>query len=154
MMGRVRYISPDSVRTGRTCPAILGSSPVWSGNYPVWLSRIGTKDGKFRKIFHDIAEGQQRLYKSSCLLMQCIRINMMKKKQEQNTQVFGQTRMIDMEKTLGQKVYFVHTSQNSFYNWTKSSSLEINIFDLEMMVKSGLDFFFILKFQTTFHHNF
>ena len=33
----------------------------------------------------------------------------------------------------------------SFYKWTKISSLEIDIFDLKMMVKSGLELF-ILKF--------
>ena len=37
------------------------------------------------------------------------------------------------------------TNKNSFYKWTKISSLEINIFYLKMMVKSGLEFF-ILKF--------
>ena len=42
-------------------------------------------------------------------------------------------------------VNFQHTSQNSFNKWTKISSLEIDIFDLKMMVKSGLEFF-ILKF--------
>ena len=36
----------------------------------------------------------------------------------------------------------VHTNQNSFYKWTKISSLEINIFDLNIMVKSVLDFLF------------
>ena len=36
----------------------------------------------------------------------------------------------------------VHTSWNSFYKWTKISSLEITIFYLKMMVKSGLDFLF------------
>ena len=49
---------------------------------------------------------------------------------------------------LGVPIYnsFIHhTSQNSFNKWTKISSLEINIFDLKMMVKSGLEFF-ILKF--------
>ena len=35
-----------------------------------------------------------------------------------------------------------HTSQNSFYKQTKISSLEITIFYLKMMVKSGLDFLF------------
>ena len=35
-----------------------------------------------------------------------------------------------------------HTSYNSFYKWTKILSLEINIFDLKMMVKSGLEFFY------------
>ena len=35
-----------------------------------------------------------------------------------------------------------HTSCNSFYKWTKISSLEIIIFYLKMMVKSGLEFFF------------
>ena len=35
-----------------------------------------------------------------------------------------------------------HTSYNSFYKWTKTSSLEITIFYLKMMVKSGLDFLF------------
>ena len=35
-----------------------------------------------------------------------------------------------------------HTSQNSFYKWTKISSLKITIFYLKMMVKSGLDFLF------------
>ena len=39
----------------------------------------------------------------------------------------------------------LHTNQNSFYKWTKISSLEINIFHLKMMVKSGLEFF-TLKF--------
>ena len=38
-----------------------------------------------------------------------------------------------------------HISQDSFYKWTKISSLEIDIFGLKMMVKSGLEFF-ILKF--------
>ena len=38
----------------------------------------------------------------------------------------------------------MHTNLNSLYNWTKISSLEIDIFDLKMMVKSGLEFF-ILK---------
>ena len=38
-----------------------------------------------------------------------------------------------------------HTSENSFNKWTKISSLGIDIFDLKMMVKSGLEFF-ILKF--------
>ena len=38
-----------------------------------------------------------------------------------------------------------HTSQDSFYKWTKISSLEIDFFGLKMLVKSGLDFF-ILKF--------
>jgi hypothetical protein len=38
-----------------------------------------------------------------------------------------------------------HTSWNSFNKWTKISSLEIDIFDLKMMMKSGLEFF-ILKF--------
>ena len=36
-----------------------------------------------------------------------------------------------------------HTSQNSFNKWTKISSLEIDIFDLKMMMKSGLDIFLI-----------
>ena len=36
-----------------------------------------------------------------------------------------------------------HTSWDSFYNWTKISSLVINIFSLKMMVESGLEF--ILK---------
>ena len=36
----------------------------------------------------------------------------------------------------------MHTNLNSLYNWTKISSLEIDIFDLKMMVKSGLDFFY------------
>ena len=39
----------------------------------------------------------------------------------------------------------VHTNYNSFNKLTKYSSLEIDIFDLKMMVKSGLEFF-ILKF--------
>ena len=39
----------------------------------------------------------------------------------------------------------VHTNYNSFYKWTKISALETTIFGSEMMVKSGLDFFFILK---------
>ena len=39
-----------------------------------------------------------------------------------------------------------HTTYDLFYKWTKISSLEINIFDLKMMVKSGLEFF-ILKFS-------
>ena len=42
-------------------------------------------------------------------------------------------------------IYAVHTSQNFFNKWAKISSLEITIFDLKMMVKSGLEFF-ILKF--------
>ena len=41
--------------------------------------------------------------------------------------------------------YHRHTSQDSFYKWTKISSLEIDIFGLKMMLKSGLEFF-ILKF--------
>ena len=36
----------------------------------------------------------------------------------------------------------IHTSLNSFYKWTKISSLEITIFCLKIMVKSGLDFLF------------
>ena len=36
----------------------------------------------------------------------------------------------------------VHTSYNSFYKWTKISSLKITIFHLKIMVKSGLDFLF------------
>ena len=58
-------------------------------------------------------------------------------------------------KTLGfhffgvKKMYYAtfqcrHTSQNSFNKWTKISSLKIIIFELKMMVKSGLEF--ILKF--------
>ena len=39
----------------------------------------------------------------------------------------------------------LHTSYNSFNKRTKVSSLEITIFDLKMMVNSGLEFF-ILKF--------
>ena len=39
----------------------------------------------------------------------------------------------------------LHTNQNSFNKWTKIMSLEIDIIDLKMMVKSGLEFF-ILKF--------
>ena len=35
-----------------------------------------------------------------------------------------------------------HTTLNSFYKWTKISSLKIDIFDLKMMVKSGLHFFY------------
>ena len=42
-----------------------------------------------------------------------------------------------------------HTSQNSFNKWTKISILEITIFDLKMMVKSGLEFF-VLKFTEPF----
>ena len=38
-----------------------------------------------------------------------------------------------------------HSSQNSLNKWLKISSLEITIFDLNMMVESGL-YFFILKF--------
>ena len=34
----------------------------------------------------------------------------------------------------------LHTSQSSFYKWTKISSLESTIFYSKMMVKSGLDF--------------
>ena len=41
---------------------------------------------------------------------------------------------------------YLNTRQNSFYKWTKISSLEINIFDLKIMVKSGLEFF-IFKFS-------
>ena len=37
-----------------------------------------------------------------------------------------------------------HTYYNSFYKWTKLKSLEITIFGLKMMVKSGLEIF-ILK---------
>ena len=36
-----------------------------------------------------------------------------------------------------------------FNKWTKISSLEIDIFDLKMMVKSGLEFF-MLKFTKPF----
>ena len=44
--------------------------------------------------------------------------------------------------SLGGMYYIIyHTSQNSFYKWTKISCLEIDIFDLKMMMKSGLDFF-------------
>ena len=39
-----------------------------------------------------------------------------------------------------------HTNQNSFYKWTKISSHKTIIFDLKMMVKSGLELF-ILKFS-------
>ena len=35
-----------------------------------------------------------------------------------------------------------HTSQNSLYKWTKISSLEMDIFGLKMMKKSGLGFFY------------
>ena len=35
-----------------------------------------------------------------------------------------------------------HTNQNSFYNCTEISSLEIDIFDLKMMVKSGIIFLY------------
>ena len=41
--------------------------------------------------------------------------------------------------------YTLHTSQESLYKWTKILSLEIDIFGLKMMMKSGLEFF-ILKF--------
>ena len=34
-----------------------------------------------------------------------------------------------------------HTSYDSFYKWTKIPSLEIDIFVLKMMVKSGLELF-------------
>ena len=39
-----------------------------------------------------------------------------------------------------------HTSQDSFYKWTKILSLEIDIIGLETMVKSGL-YIFVLKFS-------
>ena len=39
----------------------------------------------------------------------------------------------------------IHTTQNSQNKWTKISGLKTNIFELKMMVKSGLEFF-ILKF--------
>ena len=35
---------------------------------------------------------------------------------------------------------FSHTSYNSFNKWTKISSLEIDIFDIKMMVKNDLEF--------------
>ena len=38
-----------------------------------------------------------------------------------------------------------HTAQNFQNKWTKISGLETNIFELKMMVKSGLEFF-VLKF--------
>ena len=38
----------------------------------------------------------------------------------------------------------IHTTQNGQNNWTKILTLEITIFGLKMMVKSGLEFF-ILK---------
>ena len=37
--------------------------------------------------------------------------------------------------------HVLHTSQNSFYKWTKISILEIDIFDLKMIVKYDLEFF-------------
>ena len=40
----------------------------------------------------------------------------------------------------------MHTTWKSKNKWTKISDLETNIFDLKMMVKSGLEFF-ILKFH-------
>jgi hypothetical protein len=40
-----------------------------------------------------------------------------------------------------------YTSYDSFYKWTKTSSPEIYIFGLKMMVKSGLDFFFFEYFS-------
>ena len=54
-----------------------------------------------------------------------------------------------MHRTLHTKVRFAtflsgHTSK-TFNKWTKISSLEIDIFDLKMMVKSGVELF-ILKF--------
>ena len=48
-------------------------------------------------------------------------------------------------KTVLNILFRAHTTQNSQNKWTKISSLETNIFELKMMVKSGLDFF-ILKF--------
>ena len=43
----------------------------------------------------------------------------------------------------GKDVYLCgKTHQNSFYKWTKLSSLEITIFYLKMTVKSGLAFLF------------
>jgi hypothetical protein len=45
------------------------------------------------------------------------------------------------------QIMMIHTSKNSFYMWTKISSLEIDIFDLKMMVKSGLDFFILSPFR-------
>ena len=45
-----------------------------------------------------------------------------------------------------QQQYVVsHTTQNSQNKWTTISDIETNIFELKMMVKSGLEFF-ILKF--------
>ena len=55
------------------------------------------------------------------------------------TQTFGLRLTIWADKLWG---IWVHTSQNSFYKWTKISSLQITIFYLKMMVKSGLDFLF------------
>ena len=40
------------------------------------------------------------------------------------------------------KLMLLHTSQNSFNKRTKVLSLKIDIFDLKMMVKSGLEFFY------------
>ena len=50
------------------------------------------------------------------------------------------------EKRMLTKQLEIHTSYNSFCKWTKISSLEIDIFDLKMMVKRGLEFV-ILKFS-------
>ena len=45
---------------------------------------------------------------------------------------------------LSQIFKLCHTSQDYqyFYKWTKTSSLQIDIFGLKMTVKSGLDFFY------------
>ena len=61
--------------------------------------------------------------------------------------LFILTTILELDPSLKQTLTFNHnhTSQNSFYKWTKISSLRINIFDLKMMVKSGLEFF-VLKF--------
>ena len=40
---------------------------------------------------------------------------------------------------------FTPSRTHSISKWTRISALEITIFGLKMMVKSGLDFFFILK---------
>ena len=46
------------------------------------------------------------------------------------------------------KFDWIHTRQNPFNNWTKILNLAMYIFDLKMIVKSGLEFF-ILKFTET-----
>ena len=53
--------------------------------------------------------------------------------------VRGKFSLKSLTRTWLVRLLVLHTSQNSLYKWTKNSSLEIDIFDLKMMVKSGLE---------------